>query len=307
MERWSHDHVFLGRSHARNERRTRWVIALTGAMMIGELAAGIAFGSMALLADGVHMATHAGALLIAVAAYAYARRHARDPRFSFGTGKVGDLAGFASALILACIALAIGYESLLRLAAPVPIRFGEAIAVATLGLVVNVICAWLLTDDHDPHDREHDHSHHHADYSLRGAYLHVLADALTSILAIAALAAGAFFGWVWMDPLTGVVGALVIGRWSWRLMRDAGLVLLDASAGVERAAAVRARLEVEGDRVADLHLWRLGPGHDAVAVTIVTARPRAPDRYKQRLAGIPRLSHVTVEVQPYPRGDPNAH
>jgi cation diffusion facilitator family transporter len=312
LDAWTHEHVFLGAGHARNERRTRFVIALTTVMMAAEIAAGIAFGSMALLADGLHMATHAGALLISVAAFAYAR-HARDPHFAFGTGKVGDLAGFTSAIVLALIALLIGYESLLRFMAPVPIRFEEAIAVAVLGLVVNLVSALLLRDDHAQHhghahnnhhehhrsDEKHDHHHHtHRDHNLRAAYLHVLADAATSVLAIAALLTGRFYGWVWMDPLMGIVGAIVIARWSYGLMGDAGAVLLDAVPDQWLAAAMRERVEVGGDRVADLHLWRIGPSHNAAVITVVSDGPRTPDHYKQRLAGLPGLSHLTVEVQP---------
>jgi cation diffusion facilitator family transporter len=319
---WTHEHVFLGAGHERNERRTRLVIALTALMMVVEVAAGVIFGSMALLADGLHMATHAGALAISAVAYAYARRHARDPRFAFGTGKVGDLAAFTSAIVLALVALLIGYESLMRFLAPVPIRFDEAILVAVLGLVVNLASAWLLRDDHGHahghhHGAGHDHGHHHEhgaaagehrhahaqsghahrDHNLRAAYLHVLADAATSVLAIAALVAGRFQGWVWMDPMMGIIGALLIARWSWGLMRDAGAVLLDAVPDRDLAEAMRRRLEVSGDRVADLHLWRVGPGHNAAVVTVVSDEPAAPERYKGRLAGLPGLSHVTVEVQ----------
>jgi cation diffusion facilitator family transporter len=306
---WRHEHVFLGADHDRNERRTWLVIALTGAMMLGEIVAGTVFGSMALLADGWHMATHAGALAISALAYAYARRHARDPRFTFGTGKLGDLAGFSSAIVLALIALLIAWEALLRLAAPTPIRFQEAIAVAVLGLAVNLASAWLLRADAHHHGHEHPHAHRghehghahrhgHEDHNLRSAYLHVLADALTSVLAIVGLLAGSIYGWVWMDPLMALVGAAVIARWSWGLIRGAGAVLLDAVPDREREEAVRRTLERDGDRVSDLHLWRLGPGHHAAVVAIVTDDPRPPAHYKARLATIPGLSHVTVEVAP---------
>jgi cation diffusion facilitator family transporter len=313
IEPWRHEHVFLGADHDRNERRTRLVIALTAAMMVAEIVAGALFGSMALTADGWHMATHAAALAISVLAYGYARRHAHDPRFAFGTGKLGDLAGFASAIILALIALLIAWESLVRLTAPVPIRFDEAIAVAGLGLAVNLVSAWLLhaggahghaahhDHGHDHHDHDHDDDHHRhgaRDNNLRSAYLHVLADALTSVLAIVALLAGSLFGWSWMDPLMGIVGAAVIARWSWGLMRDAGLVLIDAVPDRGLAQAMRDRLESGGDRVADLHLWRVGPGHNAAVVSLVSDHPAPPDHYKDRLAGLPGLSHVTVEVQP---------
>jgi cation diffusion facilitator family transporter len=300
LEHWHHEHVFLGAGHDRNEHRTWLVIALTGAMMLGEIVAGTVFGSMALLADGWHMATHAGALAISALAYAYARRHARDPRFTFGTGKLGDLAGFSSAIVLALIALLIAWEALLRLAAPTPIRFQEAIAVAVLGLAVNLASAWLLrADTHHGHlHDDHAHAHHlgHEDHNLRSAYLHVLADALTSVLAITGLLAGSLYGWVWMDPLMGLVGALVIARWSWGLIRGAGAVLLDAVPDRERAETIRRTLERDGDRVSDLHLWRVGPGHHAAVVALVTDDPHPPAHYKERLAAIPGLSHVTVEV-----------
>jgi len=311
IERFKHEHVFLGEAHDRNARRTFAVIALTAAMMVGEIVAGYLYGSMALLADGFHMATHAGALTIAAIAYAYARRHARDERFAFGTGKMGELAGYTSAVVLAVVALMIGFESALRLTAPVPIRFDEAIAVAALGLLVNIASAWLLHDGghhdhghdhHDAHAHDHDEDHHHHhghdDHNLRAAYFHVLADALTSVLAIAGLLAGRFYGWLWMDALMGIVGAVVIARWSWSLLRGSGAVLLDARADASLAGKVRSLLERDGDRVADLHLWRVGPGHMALIVSLVSAKPQVPERYKARLAALPGLSHVTVEVHP---------
>lgn len=312
IESWRHQHVFLGKDHARNEQRTWIVIALTGAMMIAEIMAGVLFGSIALLADGFHMATHAGALTISALAYVYARRHALDERFSFGTGKMGDLAGFASAIILAVIALLIGYESVIRLATPVPIQFNAAIAVAVLGLVVNLASAWLLHEgggqghehSHHHHHAEHAHGHHHhghhesRDYNLRSAYLHVLADALTSVLAIMGLIAGRAYGWIWMDPLMGIVGSLVIARWSWRLIRGTGVVLLDAVPEGDLSVAVRTALEQDGDRVSDLHLWRIGPGHMALIVSLVSDRPRDPGSYKAKLAGLPPLAHITIEVHP---------
>jgi cation diffusion facilitator family transporter len=300
MQEWTHEHVFLGRDHARNERRTWLVVALTAATMVVEIVAGAAFGSMALLADGFHMMTHAGALGIAAGAYVYARRHARDPGFTFGTGKVGDLASFASAVVLAVVALGVAYESAMRLYAPVTIRFDQAIAVAVLGLAVNLASAWLLGAGDTAHDHGHGghtHGHVHRDHNLRSAYFHVLADAATSVLAIAALLAGRFFGLAWLDPVIGIAGAVLIGNWSIRLMRDAGLVLTDAVPDEGLAARIRERLETGGDRLADLHLWRLGPGHSAVVVTIVSDEPGEPDQYKKRLRGLPGLSHVTVEVQ----------
>lgn len=299
LDTWRHDHVFLGARHDRNERRTWFVVALTAVMMVVEIIGGMIFGSMALVADGWHMSTHAGALAIAALAYRFARRHAYDERFAFGTGKLGELAGFSSAMILAMIALLIGYESALRLLNPVSISFDQAIAIAVLGLAVNLGSAWLLRDEHD-HDHRHgydnDHDHHHEDHNLRAAYLHVLADALTSVLAISALLAGRFYGWVWMDPAMGIVGALVIAHWSLGLLRSSGAVLLDTVPDMRLARQIKERLEVGNDRVADLHLWRLGPEHLGVVASVVSDVPQAPETYKARLAGLSGLSHVTVEV-----------
>jgi cation diffusion facilitator family transporter len=315
LNHWQHDHVFLGEDHDRHERRTWLVVGLTAAMMVAEIVAGTIFGSMALVADGWHMSTHAAALAIAALAYRFARRHAHDPRFSFGTGKIGELAAFSSAIILALIALLIGYESLVRLMAPVPIQFGEATVVAVIGLAVNLASAWLLAGGHHHHDHGHhhgheghhrhghahaDHNHHGGDTNIRAAYLHVLADALTSVLAIVALLAGRFYGWSWLDPVMGVVGALVIAQWSWGLIRAAGATLLDTVPDQTLARSVRERIEVGEDRVTDLHLWRLGPGHAGLIVSVVSDAPQPPDVYKQRLSGINGLSHVTVEVHACP-------
>jgi cation diffusion facilitator family transporter len=306
IDEWRHEHVFLGADHERNERRSWTVVGLCAAMMTAEIVGGLLWGSMALIADGLHMSTHAAALVIAALAYAYARRHARDARFAFGTGKLGDLAAFASAIVLVMIALLIGYESLGRLFRPVPIAFGEAIPLAALGLAVNLVCAWLLRDDHDHHAAaEHGHGHHHdddhADHNLRAAYLHVTADAAVSLLALAGLSAGRLLGWAWMDPVMGILGALVIANWSWGLVRRAGAVLLDLQAEAGLVREITRRLEAEGDdRIADLHLWRVGPGHNAAVVSLVSDRPEAPAFYKTRLAGLAGLSHVTIEVQPCP-------
>ena len=292
MDHWTHEHVFLGRDHARNERRTEVVIGLCTAMMVAEIVGGLSFRSMALVADGLHMSTHAAALLIAALAYGFARRHAQDPRFTFGTGKLGDLAGFTSAIVLAMIALLIGWESVGRLIHPVSIAFAEAIPIAALGLAVNLVSAWLLMDEHDDGDE-----HGHDDLNLRAAYLHVLADAAVSILAVLGLVTARAFGWLWMDAAMGIVGAIVIANWSWRLVRAAGQVLLDIQPSIEVAAHIRCALELGSDRVADLHLWRVGPGHHAVVATIVSHAPQAPKAYKERLATIPRLSHITIEVE----------
>ena len=304
----SHEHVFLGGGHFRNERRVRLVITLTASMTAIEIIAGTIYGSMALVADGWHMSTHAGAMLITALAYYYARRHARDARFTFGTGKLGDLAGFASAVMLALVALLIGWESVLRLASPVPISFEQAIGVAIIGLIVNLICAWLLKDDHAHHHHGHGHHHDHVrnharDNNLRAAYLHVLADALTSILAILALLLGRMNGWLWADPLMGVVGALVIIRWSWGLIRDTGGVLLDRVADDEDLPGeIRQAIEGSGDRITDLHVWQVGPGHHAAIVALVSSEPRRPSHYKALLAHIHELSHITIEVEPAAAG-----
>ncbi len=296
LDPWTHDHVFLGHRHLRNERRTWFVVAITAIMMVGEIAAGTFFGSMALLADGWHMATHAAALGIAAAAYLFARRQARNSRFAFGTGKFGDLAAFASAIVLAMIAVQIAYESAVRLVHPVPITYGEAILVAVLGLGVNLVSAWLLRDAHD--DDHHGHGHgHHRDNNLRAAYVHVLADAATSILAILALVAAMLAQWVWADPAVGIVGSLVIASWAYGLIRDSGAVLLDVSCDKDIETVIRDRLETKGDRVTDLHLWQVGPGHRAAVISLVSDNPLPPATYKRRLGGLRGLSHVTVEVE----------
>ena len=303
-----HDHVFLGQNHERNERRTWFVIALTSVMMVVEIAAGTIYGSMALVADGWHMSTHAAAMLIAALAYLYARRNAKNPRFTFGTGKVGDLAAFASAIVLALVALLIGWESLVRLANPISISFPQAIFVAVIGLIVNLVSAWFLREDHDHnhghshhHDHSHDHDHHHEhhgrDQNLRAAYLHVLADALTSVLAIIALIAGSIYGSIWLDPLMGIVGALVIARWSWGLMRDTGATMLDyRQAGDPVSAKIRSLVEQAGDKITDLHVWQLGPGHHAAIIAVSTQSEKTPADYRESLAKTTGLSHITVEV-----------
>ena len=301
LHRWTHSHAFLGSKHLENERKTWLVVLLTATMMVVEIIGGMFYGSMALVADGWHMSTHAGALAISAFAYRYARNHAHDPRFTFGTGKLGELAGYSSALILIMIALIIAYESAVRLLNPVAIGFDEAIAIAVVGLGVNLASAWLLRDDHDHghhHHHDHGHGHHHHDHNMRSAYLHVLADALTSVLAIVALLAGKFYGMSWMDPAMGVVGAVVIAHWAVTLVRSSGAVLLDAVPDTDLATEIRKRLEVGTDRVSDLHVWRVGPGHAAVIASLVADEPMTPDRYKDRLKGIDGLSHVTVEVYP---------
>jgi len=404
QDRLGHSHVFLGVGHEQAERRTWIVIALCGAMMVLEIVGGLAFGSIALVADGLHMSTHAGALLLAALAYRYARRYANDPRFSFGTGKLGDLAGFTSAIILAMIALLIGYEALFRFFAPVPIDFREAIPIAVLGLIVNVASAWLLSGGEHGHSHGHHHGHGHSheeadeehriatpsgalllgvfedgvppvfrlrreaggapsadeitvetyrpdgarqvfamrdrggwlesvetisephaftahvrlagqdypvvfeehahaegsahrDNNLRAAIVHVLADAAVSVLVIAGLLLARAFGWLWMDPLAGIVGACVIASWSGGLMRDTGAILLDMVPDRGVAEGVRRAVEAEGDQVTDLHLWRLGPGHLGAIVSVRTEQARRPGFYRARLAKFRSLSHVTVEVE----------
>jgi cation diffusion facilitator family transporter len=313
MSTTSHSHVFLGEGHDKNERRTWAVIVLCAVMMVAEIVGGLLFGSIALVADGLHMSTHASALLLAALAYRYARRHAEDPRFSFGTGKLGDLAGFSSAIVLVMIAVLIGYEAIARLIAPVPISFNEAIPIAVLGLIVNIVSALLLSggshdhahsDDHShSHEHSHDHSHAHAhgkahrDNNMRAAVIHVLADAIVSVLVIAGLLLGRTFGWLFMDPLAGLVGAAVIASWSYGLIRDTGAILLDMNPDRGMAERVRATIERDGDRLEDLHLWRLGPGHLGAILSVVTTKPRDAGHYRRLLRHFRNLSHVTVEVQ----------
>ncbi|MBR8155077.1 CDF family Co(II)/Ni(II) efflux transporter DmeF [Burkholderia cenocepacia] len=322
----AHSHAFLGVAHARNERKTWMVIGLCTAMMIAEIVGGTLFGSLALVADGLHMSTHAGAMLIAALAYTYARRHADDPRFVFGTGKLGDLAGFTSAIVLAMIALLIGYEAIARLLAPVPIRFDEAIPIAVLGLAVNLASVWLLSGDHhhghghghhhahghddhhDDHDHDHDDAHHvhhahgshsaaHRDHNIRSAYVHVIADAAVSVLAIVGLLLARAFGWVWMDPLAGIVGALVIANWAYGLMRDTGGILLDVNVDRKLTDNVRRAIEALGDKVNDLHVWRVGPGHMSAIVSVESGDAARDARFYHALvAGFGGVSHVTVEV-----------
>jgi cation diffusion facilitator family transporter len=319
MDAFRHSHVFLGEAHDRNERKTWAVIAVCTVMMGAEVVGGLWFGSVALIADGLHMSTHAGALLIAALAYIYSRRYADDERLTFGTGKLGDLAAFTSAIVLAMIALFIGYESLERLVNPVPIAFDQAIPIAAAGLAINLLSAYLLRDAHDhdhahgrhnhEHTRDHagvtdDHVHRrtqiHLDHNLRAAFLHVLADAAVSVLVIIGLIAARQFGWIWLDPVMGLIATVVILSWSWTLIRSAGAVLLDFCPDLALSRKIAARLEQGSDRVSDLHLWRLGPGHLAAVISLVTHDQRAPDYYKKRLSGLAKFSHVTIEVVPCP-------
>lgn len=314
---YRHEHIYLGANHDRNTRRTLWVVALTAIMMVAEIAVGTLTGSMALLADGFHMATHTGALAIAAGAYVFARRHAQDGRFSFGTGKVGDLAGFASALVLAVIAVGIGGESLWRLASPTAVDFGEAIPIAVVGLIVNIASALLLMEGHHGHEHGHaheaahahhghedhghghdHHGHHHDghDNNLRSAYLHVVADALTSVLAIAALLAGLYLGWTWLDPLTGVVGAVVISRWSYSLLRASAVVLLDVT-DAQVAARIEQALEDEPVQIEDLHVWRIGPAARAAIVSVSAGPAIQEAQLREKLATVSELRHLTLELR----------
>lgn len=326
----AHDHVFLGEGHLANERRTWVAIALTAFMMVAEIVGGTFFGSLAVIADGVHMATHALVFLLAALAYSYARRHASDARFAFGTGKLGDLAGYTSAIVLAMIAAGIGYEAAVRLISPVAIQFDEALLIAAGGLGVNIATAWLLGGGGDHHGHEYRqsdghprelHSHAHGeevyefdfvdhghggaltaaaafrDHNMRAAFVHVAADAAISMLAIVGLFLGRFLGWGFMDPVMGIVGALVIANWAFGLMRDTGAVLLDMNPDKELANELRRTIESDGDRLTDFHLWRLGPGHLAAIVSILTSKPRDAEFYRSFLSRFSALSHVTIEVR----------
>jgi cation diffusion facilitator family transporter len=295
-----HHHRFH-KDHLHAEKNTRLVVGLTLCMMVAEIGAGYLFGSMALLADGWHMGTHAAALGITAFAYSFARRHMDNPYYSFGTGKVGVLGGFASAVALAVIAFIMGAESIQRFFHVQTIRFNEAIAVAVLGLAVNLISAWLLQGK-EPHSHEHAGHHHpsaHSDHNLQAAYLHVLADALTSVLAIIALSAGKVLGWIWLDPVMGLVGAVIISRWSYGLLIDSGKILLDRDVSPELIAEIKSKIEAQaGDRVSDLHVWRVSSNHLSVIVSVVSQSPRSPEYYKKLISHYQDIAHLTVEVNP---------
>lgn len=301
---WTHGHVFLGHGHARSEARAKLAALVTALFMLVEIVAGFVFRSMALLADGVHMATHVGALGLAAGAYWLARRHAANQRFSFGSGKFGDLAAFSSAIVLGVTAIAVAVESVSRLIHPAQVAYREALLIACIGLGVNLVSAFILKDDHShshDHGHDHDHAHHshgHGDNNMRAAYIHVLADAGTSLLAIAALASGYYFGLSMLDPLAALVGAFVIASWAYGLIRDSAMVLLDADADPKMSGAIKSTIERElGARVADLHLWRLGPGHQGLIVSLVSPGPTTAEEIKLALRHhYPDLSHVTVEV-----------
>ncbi len=302
---WTHGHVFLGRSHDRAEARAKLAALVTAVFMVVEIGAGFLYGSMALLADGVHMATHVGALGLAAGAYWLARRHAANARFSFGSGKFGDLAAFSSAIVLGLTAVAVAGESIARLIDPAKVAYGDALLIAAIGLCVNLVSAFILKDDHG-HDHAHDnhsqarHAHDHGghDNNMRAAYVHVLADAATSLLAIVALACGYYFGLGFLDPVAALVGAFVIASWAYGLIKDSAMMLLDADADPELSGAIKSTIEDDlGARVADLHLWRLGPGHHGLIVSLISPDPTTAEQIKASLRQrYPDLSHVTVEV-----------
>ena len=318
LQRWQHSHTFGQDLRRPGESKTLIVIAITGTMMVVEIVAGVVYGSMALLADGLHMASHAAALSINAFAYVYARRHANDRRFSFGTGKVNVLGGFTGAVLLAGFALAMAMESIGRFIAPVPIAFNQAILVAVVGLIVNGVSVLILEQkkpaDHDGegaheaqgHDRGHAHAHHHGhghhhhhagDHNLVSAYLHVLADALTSLLAIFALLSAKYFGLVWMDPAMGIVGAILVARWSIGLLRSTSMILLDGAAPKEVSEAVRGSIEaVDDNRIADLHVWAVGPDIYSAIVSVVTHEPKSPDYYRKLIPADAGIVHVSVEI-----------
>ncbi|MFA7348244.1 MAG: CDF family Co(II)/Ni(II) efflux transporter DmeF [Desulfurivibrionaceae bacterium] len=300
LDTWQHPHDFaVIQEHG--EKRTQQVLLITAITMLFEIAAGITYGSMALLADGWHMGTHVAAFLITIFAYRFAKKHANNTAFAFGTGKVSVLGGFASAIVLIIVALIMFAESGRRILTPQPIHFNEAIGVAVLGLLVNIACAFLLQGHHD-HDHGHDengHHHHHHDHNLKSAYLHVLADALTSVLAIGALLFGKYLGWNWLDPVMGIVGALVICRWAYGLVRETGGILLDGSISAKELAAIKEKIEGTLDnRIADMHVWKVGPAHYAAIISIVTHYPQQIGYYRELLRDFTALSHLTVEVHP---------
>jgi cation diffusion facilitator family transporter len=300
---WQHGHDFAGDSSVA-ENRTRIVIVITAAMMVVEIAAGIAFNSMALLADGWHMSTHVAAFLITAMAYHFSKKHAKDARYTFGTGKMGVLGGFASAIVLAMIALLMAGESVHRMFVPASIQFNQAILVAVIGLVINLMCALIFKDAHH-HHHDHDHGHdshgpeHHQDLNLRAAYLHVLADAMTSVTAIVALLAGKYFGWSWLDPVMGVVGSVIVGVWAYGLVRDTSGILLDRTPeSSDLPEVMRRDVEADGDSlVTDLHIWQVSAGKFAAIVSIVAHHPKPIEAYRALFREHEELVHVTVEVQ----------
>ncbi|MDT8281665.1 MAG: CDF family Co(II)/Ni(II) efflux transporter DmeF [Gammaproteobacteria bacterium] len=300
LENWQHSHDFSVKNE-KGEQRTQYVLILTAITMVVEIIAGSVYGSMALLADGWHMGTHVAAFLIAIFAYRYARKHANNPAYAFGTGKVNVLGGFASATALAVVAMVMLVESLQRIIEPQAIHFNQAIIVAGIGLSVNVISAFLLKDDHSHahhHDHDHDHGDHHShDHNLRAAYLHVLADAMTSVLAIVALVSGKYLGWNWLDPVMGIVGAIIITRWSYGLLQQTSPILLDASIEKDYQLAIKEVIENDADnRISDIHVWKVGANHYAAIIALVTHYPSSTEHYKKLLSDFHKLSHITIEV-----------
>jgi cation diffusion facilitator family transporter len=302
--RWRHSHAFCLDSAAA-ERRTRIVIGITTTMMLVEITTGMLFHSMALLADGWHMSTHVTAFLITAVAYHFSRRHSADPRYSFGTGKMGVLGGFTSAVLLSVVAFLMAGESVHRLFVPLPIHFDEAIPIACAGLVVNLVCALLLKEDHQ-HADQRGHGHHHRDLNRRAAYLHVLADTFTTLTAICALLAGKFFGWSWLDPVVGLVGSGVVFSWAYTLLRDTSGILLDRTpASTDLREEIRRSIESDGDSlITDLHVWQVGAGVFAAAVAIVADQPKSADAYRQLLQEHEELVHVTIETRLCPEQQP---
>jgi len=296
LKAWQHEHNFSS-INEKGERRTKYVLILTAITMVAEIVAGTIFGSMALLADGWHMGTHVAAFLITIYAYQFARKHQNNPDYAFGTGKVGVLGGFTSAIALAIVALMMLVESVHRIIEPTNIQFNAAIAVAVIGLIVNIVSAFILKDHHDhSHGHSHHHDHHH-DHNLHAAYMHVLADALTSLLAIMALLAGKFFGWNWLDPMMGVVGAIIITRWSYGLIKQTSPILLDASIEQGYKLAVEEKIESDSDnRIVDIHIWKVSANHYAIIISLVTLEPKEVAYYKSLLSEFNQLSHITIEV-----------
>ncbi len=294
LENWQHTHNFSV-NNEKGKQRTLYVLILTAITMVAEIIAGSIFGSMALLADGWHMGTHVAAFLITIYAYHYSSKHADNPAYTFGTGKVGVLGGFASAIALAVVALVMLLESVHRFIDPQIIQFNAAIGVAIIGLLVNIISAFILKDDHHHHD-DHDHSHHH-DHNLHAAYMHVLADALTSLLAIIALVSGKYFGWHWLDPMMGIVGAIIITRWSYGLLKQTSPILLDGSIDEDYQLAIKNTIENDSDnRISDIHIWKVSSNHYAAIISLVTHFPKPIEHYKELLSDFHKLSHTTIEV-----------
>lgn len=312
MKPWTHEHLFNQDQRKAGEKRTLLIVAITAVMMVVEIVAGLVFGSMALLADGLHMASHATALGIAVLAYVISRRLAADARFSFGVGKINSLAGFASAVMLLGFALSMAVESTSRLFNPLQIAFEQALVVAFLGLLVNGFSAWVLSSTPHEHGHANGHVHNedpadaighnhgqvaHHDHNLKAAYLHVMADAVTSLLAIAALLAGKYLGVGWLDPIMGIVGAVLVTRWSFGLLRQTSWVLLDYQGNQQHLQTLRYSLERgTEDRVSDLHLWEIGHGIHAAEITLVSHEPQAPDYYKAKIPAVLNIVHTTIEV-----------